>query len=203
VLDFHNIHWPEDQRDPEVIEADALATYYCARPDCGEEILNHLKAAMVATVKWVSDKYQSIDPATGEVTGEINPAHRGFWINCLYSPFLSWSDIAAEWLRSQGTPAKLQNFKNSWLAEVWKDQAVASSEDALAALKTTTPPEVVPAGFVALTAGVDMQKDSFRFCVYAWRWDLQSHLVAYGVLSNWADVVRVMSVHYHNKAESD
>lgn len=49
------------------------------------------------------------------------PKSLGYWINSLYSIFVTWADVAEEYLKSKDDPELLQNFVNSWLAEAWED----------------------------------------------------------------------------------
>ena len=66
----------------------------------------------------------------GKWTPEIKTRtrHKGFWINSLYSPWLTWSDIAAEFLKSKDYIELLMNFVNSWLAEVWEEKIEEHSD---------------------------------------------------------------------------
>lgn len=43
-----------------------------------------------------------------------------FWMNTLYSPFVRFSEVVKEFLKSKDDPEQLQNFVNSWLAEPWE-----------------------------------------------------------------------------------
>ena len=58
----------------------------------------------------------------------------GFWINAIYSPWLSFSEIASEWLNSYQKPELLMNFVNSWLAEPWREVIGRTRPDEIKAL---------------------------------------------------------------------
>lgn len=192
VLDFRAILWPDDARDPDRVKAERLASYFC--PGCGEEILDREKPAMLEAGRWVSEKYEAIDQETGEISGERpRPTiHRSFWINALYSPWLTWSEIAAEFLASKDDPTTLQNFINSWLAQVWKEATEAPELASVLALRCDLPPLVAPARVRAITCGVDVQRAGFYFAVWAFTETLESWCIHYGYLTAWEEVERLL-----------
>ena len=55
------------------------------------------------------------------------PGHHGFHLSSFYSPFVSFGDIAVEFVKAQASVIKseaLRKFTNSWLAEPWEEQAL-------------------------------------------------------------------------------
>lgn len=198
VLEFEFIQWPETERDPERIRGQDLAEYFC--PRCGEAIPNHDKLPMVRRGRWVSDKYERIDPGTGAVRGtRPRPLrHRSFWLNCLYSPFLTWSEIAAEFLDSLQDPATHRNFVNSWQARPWvEDRRENPEAAAVLALRCELAPREAPREAVAIVAGVDTQRSHFWFTLWAFGPDLASWLLDYGKLSTLEEVEGLGAARYH------
>ena len=61
----------------------------------------------------------------------------------------------------------------------------------------------LPPGFVALTAGVDMQKHGFWYVVVAWTPELDSYLVDYGSLDDWKDVEMLLFHTRYQVADAD
>ena len=179
TLNFSQIKIPEEERNPERIRKKGIATYECSH--CRNIILDRHKPNMLKKGKWVSKK-QKIDKY-GEVTGEdFQGRHAGFWINALYSPWLTWSEIIAEFLESKNNPEELMNFKNSWLAEVWKEDTDHSEVEHIIKNKADYPSNRVPEGATVLTAGVDVQKHVLFYVVRAWGPGMRSWLIDEGEL---------------------
>lgn len=107
----------------------------------------------------------------------------GFWLNCLYSPWLTFAEIAAEWLDSRHDPAERQNFINSWLGEIWEDKTDAPD---LSVIRACMSPykrgslPVEPSEVIAITAAVDVHRDHLRYVVRAWGYEVRSWLIEYG-----------------------
>jgi terminase, large subunit len=180
--------WPADLRNPEYIKEQRVARYECEH--CQAEIDDRDKPAMLAGGKWVPEGHD-FDPATGELAPLPAVSHAGFWWNVLYSPFKNFSEVAAEFFDCRGDREKLRNFTTQWLAEPWKEVINVRPASALLSLRTARPALVVPAGTVALTAGIDTQKAGFWCVIRAWKLEPpESHLVRYGFLESLADLER-------------
>jgi len=120
-------------------------------------------------------------------------------MNTLYSPFVRFSEIALEFMRSKDDPEKFQNFKNSWLAEPWEDTATHTSEDLVLERQTDVPEFIVPDWARMLTGGVDVQKDCMYYTIRAWGDYLTSQNIVHGQVRGWADIERVMNQTYRNE----
>jgi len=177
VLDFHQIRYPDDRTADEV-QTQRLAQYFCLH--CAAAIADADKPRMLRAGVWVQRCATLRDD--GVVEGARPSSHRGYHLSALYSPWLRWSEVAAEWIRSQGDPAALMNFINSWLGEVWENRVNDTRAEDVARLVESYEAKVVPAGVVALTAGVDVQKDRLVFVVRGWGKDEESWLIAGGFL---------------------
>lgn len=188
VLVFGQIKWPEEKRDGRV-KGEKFAWYECVH--CGEIIKDYEKPGMLEGGRWVPEGCD-IDKS-GTVSGDITVSrHRGFSINSLYSPWLTWSDIASEFLRSKDYIELLMNFANSWLAEVWEEKIEEATVDRVKALACEYEQGFVPDGAVVLTAGVDVQKDHFYYVVRGWGYEEQSWLVRCGTFEYWDDLVEIL-----------
>ena len=181
-LEFLQVKWdkPESKDAPlkeRIRVCRETAEYQCE--NCGKTIGDDYKQAMLASGRW--DFQESVDLKSV-----------GFHLSSLYSPWLTWGDVAEVFLEATdaetGSREKLQNFKNGWLAEPWVDRAETMKEEAILAHRVSIAPLIAPEGTIALTAGVDMQKYGFWFTVWAWSRGLDSHLVSYGYLPDWEDV---------------
>lgn len=167
-LEFGRLKWPEGERDADQVRAGKLAWYECKH--CGGRIPEQAKVGMVAGGRWVAE-------------GASGP-HRGYWLNALYSPWLTFSDVAAEFLDSRQAPELLMNFVNSWLAEEWEEEVDTVEVSTTSAVDNKAVLGVPPAGTVVLLVGVDVQKDHVWYTVRAWQEEEDSQLVESGRLQS-------------------
>ena len=188
-LKFNQIKWPDKEGMTTNERAD-MAVYVCQ--ECGTLINDYHKDRMLQQGEWRVVKQNT--------TGKKKVA---FWINTLYSPFVRFSEIALEFLNSKDDPERLQNFRNSWLAEPWEDTATHTDEDMVLARQTDDEEFVVPDWAKMLTAGVDVQKNCLYYDIRAWGDYITSQSITHGQVSSFADIDRVMNLTYRNKAGDD
>jgi phage terminase large subunit GpA-like protein len=130
--------------------------YVCE--DCGAEIAEHHKTAMIAAGRWVAE-------APGART--VGYALNGLYYQIGLGP--RWAELVAKWLEAQDDPAKLKTFVNDRLAETWEDPSMrAVRHDAVADRAESYPLRTVPSGGLALTAGVDTQDNRLAVQIVAW-----------------------------------
>jgi len=144
---FENLKWPKKKP--------RMACYYCSH--CGAEIEEHNKTKMLQAGKWIAQ----------------NPKEKfivGFHLNALYSPlgWLSWGEIAFDWIEAQKSKDKLKGFINTILGETWKDRGDAPDWNRLYERREKYKFRVVPPGVCFLTAGADVQKDRIEVEVVGW-----------------------------------
>jgi len=186
---FGQIKWPVKEKSPERIKSDRLAWYECQH--CKKRIEDYHKNKILLRGKWVPEGAE-IDEG-GRITGDyLKTKHAGFWINSLYSPWLTWSDIAAEFLRSKDYIEILMNFVNSWLAEVWEEKIEETTVDKLKTLCRDYAEGAVPEDAIVLTAGVDVQKDHFYYAIRGWGYQEESWLIKVGRVEYWEDIIDVL-----------
>jgi len=174
VLVFGQIKWPKEESSPERIKNNRLAWYECAH--CKKRIDDIHKQKMMLAGEWISEK------------GEHN-RNRGFWVSSLYSPWLTWSDIASEFLKSKDYVELLMNFVNSWLAEVWEEKIEETTVDKVRNLARDYEQGVVPDEVLVLTAGVDVQKDHFYYVIRGWGYYEESWLIRADRVEYWEDII--------------
>ena len=119
-----------------------------------------------------------------------------FWINTLYSPFVSFSEIAKKFMDARDDTEKLQNFVNSWLAEPWEDTRLKTSADMVLERQTDLPAYTVPEWAKLLTAGIDVQKGFFYWSIRAWGDYITSQNIAHGQAKSFQDLEEIMNVEY-------
>lgn len=163
-----------------------LANYVCQ--ECGCIITDQDKPQMLRFGEWRIVRQNAAIARTV-----------GFWINTLYSPFLRFSDIAREFLKSKDDPEALQNFVNSWLAEPWEDTKLKTSADTVMDRQTDLPELVVPEWTKLLTGGVDVQETCLYWTIRAWGNYLTSQNVAHGQALSFSEVERIMNLAYEKE----
>lgn len=160
-----------------------LANYVCQ--ECGCIITDQDKPQMLRFGEWRVVRQNAALARTV-----------AFWINTLYSPFVRFSEIAREFLKSKDDPEALQNFVNSWLAEPWEDTKLKTSADTVMERQADLPELVVPEWAKILTGGVDVQETSVYWTIRAWGNYLTSQNIAHGQALSFAEVERVMNLSY-------
>ncbi len=186
VLVFSQVKWPEGEHDAEKIRTDRLAWYECIK--CKEKIFDKDKSKMLENGVWVPEGAE-ITPDGKVHNGKTQCRHRGFWLSALYSPWLTFSEIASEFLRSKNYIALLMNFVNSWLAEIWEEKAEETKPEKLIALAGDYIEGTIPQGVLVLTGFVDVQKDHFYALIRGWGYNEESWLIRACRLESWEDVI--------------
>lgn len=181
VLDFQNVKWPQDLREPEKVRGKCW--YECE--SCKTIISEKQKTRMIINGQWKPKDDQKLDK---------NVIYRtiGFWINSLYSPWLSFGDVAAEFLKSKDVPELLQNFRNSWLAEPWIERIYKKKVNDILYHVSSMPMMIVPNDTIALTAGVDPSKGGFYFLILAWESTKTIHVVHHGFVTTWEAIKTIL-----------
>ena len=186
ILIFGQIKWPEGEGDPGKIKNHRLAWYECEA--CNKKISDKHKAKMLERGVWAPEDAE-ID-SNGKIDIDKNAfRHRGFWISAIYSPWLTFSDIAAEFLNSKDYIELLMNFINSWLAEVWEEKLEETKPALLRQLILPYEEGVLPAGVLVLTAGVDVQKDHFYIIIRGWGYGEESWQIRACRVESWEEVI--------------
>lgn len=167
----------ESTDDPGRVKREKLARYKCAH--CGYLWSDHMRDVAVAAGRWRAE------------IPVPRPRRIGYHLPAILSRAVSLSEIMAEKLRAEATddPDAKQAYANGYWAEPYRP--VVKETPASAILKLADPalpPRIVPAGHVALTCGIDMQKHGFWFLVHAWTPGLECAVIDYGRLRDWEDV---------------
>lgn len=207
-LKFSNLRWPGKHKDTQDIygaeelkeelerieEADdgeglsntdraEFAFYICQA--CGCAITDQQKQLAVRKGRWevVAQRTRFVKKVC-------------FWINTLYSPFVSFAEIAKKFMDSKDDPEELQNFVNSWLAEPWEDTKLRTSADLVHERETNLPAYTVPKWAKLLTAGVDVQKDCLYWTIRAWGDYITSQNIAHGQARDFPEIEALMNMQY-------
>jgi phage terminase large subunit GpA-like protein len=183
TLEWENLRWPKGQPQ--------RALYHCS--ECGTGIEPSARPAMLAAGEWVHAK------------PELITEHAGYQINALYSPTLSWGDLAAEFEEVKDDPEGLKTFTQQKLGRAWRIAGEAPEWQRLYDRRETWTPGALPAGCLKLTAGVDVQRSPGRVEVFVWGWGrnrqswLVDHVVVIGspfAWRTWEQVAAVLETIY-------
>lgn len=184
-LKFNQIKWPKEEDMSDMDRAE-FANYVCQ--ECGCVITDQHKAQMLKFGKWdVAQKRTQF------------PRKVAYWMNTLYSPFVSFATIAKEFLSTKDDPESFQNFVNSWLAEAWEDTKLKTNSDTVKARQTDIPQFTVPDWASFLTAGVDVQETSLYYTIRAWGTFMTSQLVAKGQVTSFTDIENIMNAEFQTE----
>lgn len=209
VLKLASLKWPEGATADEV-ELDLLAQVVCG--DCGTLIDQDYQRWMVERGLWVPacqqivgrldvDDVDQVDAAaaikdrwTPKLKGDSpRTRHRGYWSNSFVSPWRTWSQIAAEFLRAKEDPEKLRVFVNSWLGEPWQNAVEAPDESwLLPKLNAATHDEgEIPSAVRVLLCSADVQQDRIYFNIVGWGPQMASWRIKHGEVATFEELYDV------------
>jgi phage terminase large subunit GpA-like protein len=163
-LVFAQLTWSKLNLAPE------QAVYECR--ECFYHMQSHEKTEMLAHGQWRAER--------PELIGKV----RGYHLNALYAPvgWMSWGDIARQFVAVHRDPEKYRVFVNTVLGEVWTAKGEAPAWEGLQRRRESYAIGTVPQQVVFLTAGVDVQKDRVVYEVVGWGRGKRSWSIDYGEL---------------------
>ena len=180
-LVWAQVKFPGKEEVPENADRATAACYVCQA--CGAVITDRDKANMLPEGRWQIVRQKS-----------QHPKSVAFWINTLYSPFTTFQEIVAEFLKSKDDPDLLHNFINSWLAEPWEDTKLKTNAEMVMERQTEIPEWTMPEWTKLVTGGVDVQENCLYWTIRAWGNHMTSQNVAHGQALSMAEVARVMNL---------
>lgn len=200
-LTFDHLHWDkgeeiQSQADKAAwIQERRAAWYVCV--GCGAQLRERDKPSMVRNGCWAVN---GVEHRLAELAPKLRPGGivREGWpignriamhISSLYCPWIKWAEVAAEFVRSQHDQAALQNFRNSWMGEVWEQQVSRAPESIFAQkCKTGAPPLLIPQWAIVLLATADVQLNCLYYVVRAWGAGMRSQRVAHGICTTFEEL---------------
>ena len=140
--------------------------YTCMR--CREKINEHYKSRMLKNGKWIP-----LQP---------NRKKRGYHISGLLSPlgFVSWRQIAQEYIDAKNDPMALKVWVNTRLGEPFEVAGEQPEWENLRARCEPYPPMKPPPGVVFITFGVDVQENRIVVVIRGWGVGEESWLIWHG-----------------------
>jgi len=164
-LEFDNLKYEKDSKNK-------VTEVFYACEACGAAIEEHHKTWMLENGEW--------RPANPNSNTKVV----GFHLNSLYSPvgWLTWQEIAQQWIEAQNDIDKLKVFVNTILGKTWEVRGEAPAWESIYRRREKYKIATVPNGGLFLTAGADVQKDRIEIEVVAWGREKQSWSVDYHVI---------------------
>lgn len=182
------------------IRKQGLAWYECGF--CHGRIEERERVGMSAVGVWCPKGCEV--NAKGKLIGDPPSTDvRGYQLSTLYSPWVSWSETAAEFLESKDKNESLMNFYNSWLGETWKSTAEEVKENNVKDRPRLHKYGLIPKNAVVLTGSIDVQKDHFWFAVRAWGVGEESWLIRYGSVETWRELLEVVTIGYLQERQTE
>ena len=208
VMNFDNIRWPDDVRDPELVLKDRLAVYQCGH--CEAQWDDPTRDQAVRSGQWV-ERGTQLEIFTYMKIHK--PTKLGFHIPAWISYFVSLSEIAHAFLKwkKSGRLADLKDFMNQYKAEPWTEVRAERQEDAILALCDDRPRGIVPGPVkgiprvAGLVAGVDTQSSYFRYVVRAYGFGQteESWLIQAGTAPTFEALDQLLWKNVYNDAEGN
>lgn len=160
-MKWERVRWPEGRPQE--------AHYECE--SCGGIIMDADKPAMLANGEWIAE---------AEFSGTA-----GFHISEIYSPWVTFGEMAQAFVEAKQLPETLQTWVNTALGETWEEQGETVDEHALAARREeyTVSEEVL-----FITLSVDVQADRLELEFVGWGKGEESWGLEYRVL--WGDTTQ-------------
>ena len=178
------IRWPHTAT-AEQIAALRLAWYECGF--CEARIDESEKPWMLNHGVWCPEGYEVLPDGT--IPGDPGfQATMGWHIHGVLSAFMSWSELACEWLLCQGRTEDLMDFINSKLGEDWVVNVEATTDSHIRKRCTSYQVGEVPSQVRVLVGGVDVGKHDIWYVLRGFGLKENSWLITYGRLETFEDL---------------
>src|SRR6185437_1902672 len=157
------------------------AWYECEAEGC--KIEDWHKPQMLARGRWCPAGQTVNKAGQLEGTPDRSARHRGYKLSSLYSPKLTFGQIAAKYLESRDDQASLQVFWNDWLGLQWfRKRPTPKFEKIGRRLQGAHKRGYVPQQAFFLTLAADVQADRVYWVVRAWGEGSTSWLIDFGMI---------------------
>ena len=184
-LEFDQVKWSDELRGPEgAWDLDGVADSACYQcRECGDLWPQEIQRLLVARGRWIAG----------------NPSaprdHISCHISALYSPQMTWGELAKLFLQKQSTPGGLHDFRNTYEGLPFENRAASVKEDAILDLRggyrlREIPEEVTSDGSpVILTLCADPGEKQTHWSVEARNQDGESWVIDYGTVLSVEDLI--------------
>lgn len=191
-LNFHREFCRSEEGIWDLDKLIEMVTLKC--PHCVSDISQMEQARMVERGTWIQTNMRA-------------PRNHISWhISALYSPTITWGEVAKAFIQKHETPGGLHDFYNHYLGLpfVRKSTSVTISDVELVqanspeylAYNMRNPNWVAPAEFTLILQAVDVQQGGFWFGQRGVCLDESSYLIDYGPASSWEDLMLLAERQY-------
>jgi phage terminase large subunit GpA-like protein len=177
-LVWSQVKWPDEHPEE--------ACYACVH--CGAVLTDADKPEMLRAGEWRGQK-----PFNGVA---------GFHISELYSPWSTWPEMAAAFIRAKKFPETLQTWMNTALGESWEDIGQTVEPQGLLARREPFDAKSIPSEVLLLTVGGDTQTDRVECQLLGWGADEECWILSHDVFRGnpgdrkfWADEIDLYLKH--------
>lgn len=193
-LVFPQIKWPkpdglEGEALADAIKAGDLAWYECSH--CKGEIRESMKPEMVRAGRWQTEDGSITDAESVDL---FPPGTRiGFQIAAWYALWVSFSEVAYEWIRASGKLDETFAFWTQTAGEPFEQRIKKTSSTAYAekSKSAALPEGVIPKWAVRLIGTIDTQHDHFWLVIRAWGPGLKSQRVFHSRIATFDELARL------------
>lgn len=169
--------WPKDKRDADYIKVNRVARYECEH--CHAEIDDRDKRWMLRYGTWVPEGHPIGKDGTVAIP-RPRSIHRGFHWSALYSPWLSFSDVMAQFFTTKDKPEEFITFVNLWLGEAWTEPGSSLEWKDLKGRAEPYPILEVPRQGLFLAMGVDVHPNRLELETWAFGREEEAWLIHWG-----------------------
>jgi phage terminase large subunit GpA-like protein len=179
-LKFPQIKWPEDCRDNDgrwrLAEVKRLSRYHCEK--CDAPWNDGQKLAQLRGGEW-----QPTNTAA-----EIE--RRSYHLSSLYPAWITYGEVAVQFLKSKDNHEELQRVVNSWFAEPYYLGGLKGEFEKSIAARAVEASADVPEGYRTFMT-IDVQQDHLRFVIRAFAKNGDSLRYEYGQLPGFEEAEMV------------
>lgn len=162
----------------ENLAADNDGVYYLC-PHCEKKYRDNDKLSLINTGEWLTDDNNILD----NVLNSNHKLNIGFHANSFYSPALSFTDIYKQHKKMITNSYDYRVFVNGWLGLPYNDEDLTGVDFEIDKLiERCEDYDELPAGVLALTCGVDVQKNRLEYLVIGWGLNRESWVVDKGII---------------------
>lgn len=170
ALKFGQIRWPEDLKDGDgkwrLNEVKRQARYHCEK--CEAPWNDGQKLQQLKQGQW-----RATNPAA-------ESDRRSYHLSSIYPAWITYGEVAVQFLQAKNNPEELQRVVNSWFAEPFYLGGLKGEfANSVASRAQAEPADETPAGHKAILT-VDVQQDHVRYVVRAHDRDRNSMRLEYG-----------------------
>jgi len=184
-LEFEQVKWSDELRGSSgAWDLDGVADSACYQcRECGELWPQELQRELVARGRWIA----------GNLSAPRD--HISCHISALYSPQMTWGELAKLFLQKSNTPGGLHDFRNTYEGLPFENRAASVKEDAILDLRggyrLREIPEVITEDDspVILTICADPGEKQTHWSVEARNQDGESWVMDYGTVLSVEDLI--------------